>query len=119
MPAAGAASPAAETVTRVEDAAATAAPTVDASGTWKGTWSGRPMTLKIKGATAELEVLVGTSYRTWQLRGGVQPDGRFEYAGGEGAEAWWVSGTVKDGQLSGSARSGSGGKATGFSARRR
>lgn len=58
-------------------------------GTWKGKWSGRPLTVQVSrqdGATLSgtLEVLVGTTPRTYRVTGTLAADGSFSLRDAEG-----------------------------------
>lgn len=94
------------------------------AGTWQGTWAGRPFTVALDGSkgdrlSARLEVLVGTSYRTFRLGGTLDPaTGRFTVSEST-ASGWWLDGTLVDGQLEGSMRVPDQKKGTGYTARRR
>lgn len=108
----------------VEAAPAVAAAVApDVAGTWKGNWGGRPLSIRMSGGgesvKAELDVLVGTAYRTYNLRGRIKPDGTLSLAGGAGAEAWMVNGTISGGQLTAMVMQGDKGKPTSFTAKRK
>lgn len=110
---------------KVEPEAAPAAVAVAPSvaGTWKGNWGGRPLTLRLSGAgesvKADLDVLVGTAYRTYNLRGRVAPDGTLSLAGGSGADAWMVNGKISGGDLTAMVMQGEKGKPSSFTAKRK
>ncbi len=87
-----------------EDPPATEAP--DIQGTWDGRWGGKPMRLIIKAqegerVVGEIEIFVGTTYRTIPLSGRVDP--------ATGAVRFWESGGSEltlQGSVSGKAMSG-------------
>lgn len=90
------------------DAAPAAPPEAPAAlsvlGTWKGRWGGRPAVLRIlrqdsARVGAELDVLVGQTYRTFKLSGTVDTDGHLELA--ESGGGWSVAGTVAGAQFAG------------------
>ncbi len=94
------------------------------TGTWAGTWSGRPFTLALEGAggarvSARLEVLVGTAYRTFRLDGTLDTaTGRFT-ASEDAEPGWWVDGLLDGERLTGSIRHPDQKKATSYTAKRR
>ena len=102
-------------------AAVAVAPSV--AGTWKGNWGGRPLTIRMSGAgesvKADLDVLVGTAYRTYNLRGRVAPDGTLVLSGGSGADAWMVNGKISGGDLTAMVMQGDKGKGSSFTAKRK
>lgn len=74
-----------------------------AEGTWDGRWQGRPLKLRVEGGsggvvTARLEVLVGTTPRTYRLVGGWNGE-RFELREEGGAVR--VTGVVRGESLEG------------------
>jgi serine/threonine-protein kinase len=104
-------------------AAAAAAAATKLVGGWTGTWSGRPFTLTLvdRGGgrmDARLEVLVGTSYRTFDLTGSVDTQGRFTVME-KSTPGWWVDGVLSGGALSGSLRHPESKKATPYQAKRK
>jgi eukaryotic-like serine/threonine-protein kinase len=95
----------------VAEASAEAAPpsapaAVDLRGTWTGKLGGRPLTLRIMDAaggtvSAEIDVLVGTSYRTFQVRGPASDGGmRLSLAEASGA-GWRLDGRFAAGTIDG------------------
>jgi serine/threonine-protein kinase len=83
-----------------------AAPAVDLRGAWAGKLGGRPLTLRIMRAdagsvSAEIDVLVGTTYRTFQMRGPADDGGMHVMLAEEGGQGWRLDGRFSDGAISG------------------
>jgi hypothetical protein len=115
---------AAAAAAKVEAEARTAAAVGRVSGTWQGTWSGRPFTLALEPRGGDrlggqLEVLVGTSYRTFSLGGTLNgATGRFTLSE-DASPGWWVDGVLDAADLTGSIRHPDQKKATSYTAKRR
>ncbi|MDP2305190.1 MAG: protein kinase [Pseudomonadota bacterium] len=109
---------------RAEAAARTAATIARLAGTWQGTWAGRPFTIALEGRGDErlsgrLEVLVGTSYRTFQLGGALNSaTGRFTLSE-EADPGWWLDGGLDGTGLLGAMRHPEQKKSTSYTAKRR
>ena len=82
------------------------APSVDLRGTWTGKLGGRPLTLRVveagtAGIRAELDVLQGTTFRTFEMRGpgvGAGPQLQLAEPGGDG---WRLEGRLEGGAIRG------------------
>ena len=80
--------------------------TVDLRGTWTGKLGGRPLTLRIMDAaggmiSAEIDVLVGTSYRTFKVQGPASDGGMgLSLAEASGA-GWRLDGRFSAGKIDG------------------
>lgn len=109
--------------------AAVAAPAPDVTiarlaGTWEGTWSGRPFTVAFERAggdrvTAKLDVLVGTSYRSFRLAGTLDAATGRVTATEDAAPGWWLDGKLNGDSLAGSIRHPEQKKASSYTAKRR
>ncbi|MES2643752.1 MAG: protein kinase [Myxococcota bacterium] len=115
---------AAAAAAKAEAEARTAAAVGRVSGTWQGTWSGRPFTLALEPRggdrlSGQLEVLVGTSYRTFSLGGTLNgATGRFTLSE-DVSPGWWVDGALDAAGLTGAIRHPDQKKATSYTAKRR
>jgi len=99
------------------------APAVELRGTWTGKLGGRPLTLRVVeagagGIRAELDVLQGTTFRTFEMRGpgvGAEQQLQLTEAGGEG---WRLEGRVEGGAIRGTVAAPGRKKAQPFSVQR-
>jgi serine/threonine-protein kinase len=94
------------------------------TGTWEGTWAGRPFTVAIERAggprvTAKLDVLVGTSYRSFRLAGTLDAATGRITAAEDATPGWWLDGKLDGDRLAGSIRHPDQKKASSYTAKRR